>query len=474
MLDLRDFLMRKLLKYKLLLISLIIISGCATDKKVTDTTYFGGKIINPKSKHVFFYKNNQLLDSTELNRKNKFLFKFDSLKVGLYTFKHGTEIQFLFLEPSDSLLLRLNYWDFDESLVFSGKGAEKNNLLINIFLQNEREDKFILKHYTLNDSLFDIKIDSLLQLKRLLFKQHIEEVVEVNPLFEEYINTAIYYPLYKKKEAYPYLNKKVLKLEKYPKISPTFYKYRKDINFKNEELQDFYAYYGYIRDYLKHIAYEKEIINTGTHIKVNFIEATSNHLYLEKLKNRFLNEGMWNVLLDDKIPQSEKKRAEKIFFASCKDETIKNNISNLIKASDASKKGDLLPILQVYDKNDKKITLSDQTKGSNTVIYFWPKGLQQIENLAKRVNYLENQHPDIKFVGIDAKNIDYNWKSYVKVHKFNANNQYRLDKNSADNDWIHIDYSRTILVDKNGIVQNSFTHLLNPRFEQQLRKLKKE
>lgn len=473
MLDLRDFLMRKLLKYKLLLISLIIISGCASDKKVNDTTYFGGKIINPKSKHVFFYKNNQLLDSTELSRKNKFLFKFDSLKVGLYTFKHGTEIQFLFLEPSDSLLLRLNYWDFDESLVFSGKGAEKNNLLINIFLQNEKEDKFILKHYALNDSIFDLKIDSLLQLKKLLYRQHKEEVVEVNSLFDEYINTAIYYPLYKKKEAYPYLNKKVLKLEKYPKISPTFYKYRKGINFKNEELQDFYAYYGYIRDYLKHIAYEKEIINKGTHIKANFIEATSNHLHLEKLKNRFLNEGMWNVLLDDKILQSEKKRAEKLFFENCTNQTIKKNIGELIKAANASKKGNSLPTLQVYDKNDNNVTINNQTKDYNTVIYFWPKGLQQIENLSKRVNYLENQHPEIKFVGIDAKNIDYNWKSYVKVNKFNANNQYRLDKNSEENNWLHIDYSRTILVDKNGIVQNSFTHLSNRNFEQQLRELKK-
>ena len=474
MLDLKDFLMRTLLRYKLLLISLIIVSGCVSDKKITDTTYFGGKIINPKSKHVFFYKNNQLLDSATLSRKNKFHFKFDSLKVGLYTFKHGTEIQFLFLEPSDSLLLRLNYWDFDESLVFSGKGSEKNNLLINIFLQNEKEDKFILKHYVLNDSLFDLKIDSLLQLKKLLYKQHKEEVVDVNPLYEKYLNAAIYYPLYKKKEAYPYLNKKVLKSDDYPKISPAFYKYRKDIDFKNEELQDFYAYYGYMRDYLKHISFEKSIVNEGTHIKTNFIEATSKHLHLEKLQNRFLNEGMWNVFLDDKISPSEKKRAEELFFAHCKDETIKENVRELIKAADASKKGDSLPILQVYDKNNNNITINKQTKGQNTVIYFWPKGLQQIENLAKRVNYLENQHPDIKFIGIDAKHIDYNWKSYVKVNKFNANNQYRLDKKSTHNSWLYIDYSRTILVDKHGIVQNGFTHLSNRHFERQIRKLKKQ
>ena len=183
---------------------------------------------------------------------------------------------------------------------------------------------------------------------------------------------------------------------------------------------------------------------------------------------------MWNVFLDDKISPSEKKRAEELFFAHCKDETIKENVRELIKAADASKKGDSLPILQVYDKNNNNITINKQTKGQNTVIYFWPKGLQQIENLAKRVNYLENQHPDIKFIGIDAKHIDYNWKSYVKVNKFNANNQYRLDKKSTHNSWLYIDYSRTILVDKHGIVQNGFTHLSNRHFERQIRKLKKQ
>ena len=466
--------MKTLLKYKLLLISFCILSGCVSDKKVTETTYFGGKIINPKSKHIYFFKNDKLLDSTEIDRKNKFLFKFDSLQVGLYTFKHGTEIQFLFLEPNDSLLLRLNTWDFDESLVFSGKGAEKNNLLVNIFLQNEREDKLIYQFYALNDSLFDLKIDSLLQVKKLLYKQHKEEVVETNPLFDQYINAAIYFPLYKKKEAYPFLNKRALKLDKYPPINPSFYKYRKRIDFKNEELQDFYAYYGYMRDYLKHIGYEKEIINEGTHRKVNFIEATANHLHLNKLKNRFLNEGIVHVLFDDNIPENEKRRAEGLFYEHCSDERIKNNISDLIEASHKLKKGSVLPDIVAFNRDNESVTIQSKTKDYNTVIYFWPEGLEQIENLAKRVNYLERKHPDIKFIGIDAKNIDYNWKSYIKANKFNANNQYRLDSKSSNNDWLYVVYSRAILVDKNGIVHNGFTYISNPRFEKQLQKMKKQ
>ena len=38
-------------------------------------------------------------------------------------------------------MFRLNTLDFDESLVFTGEGAKKNNYLINLFLEHEKEEK---------------------------------------------------------------------------------------------------------------------------------------------------------------------------------------------------------------------------------------------------------------------------------------------------------------------------------------------
>ena len=65
----------------------------------------------------------------------------------MYYFRHGNENQYIYLEPQDSLMLRLNTWDFDESIVFAGKGAERNNILIDCFLQEERDNKMF---YELN------------------------------------------------------------------------------------------------------------------------------------------------------------------------------------------------------------------------------------------------------------------------------------------------------------------------------------
>jgi hypothetical protein len=36
-------------------------------------------------------------------------------------------------------------------------------------------------------------------------------------------------------------------------------------------------------------------------------------------------------------------------------------------------------------------------------------------------------------------------------------------------DWLDINFSRAILVDQNGIVQNNMTHLSSKRFEKQLK-----
>ena len=119
-----------------ILILTLIISCTTTNNK--STIYFGGEIINPKSKYVVLLKDNNVIDTLTLNNQNRYIEKFKSLKEGLYTFKHGNEFQYIYLEPGDSILLRLNTWDFDESLVFTGKGSSKNEFLINLFLQNEK------------------------------------------------------------------------------------------------------------------------------------------------------------------------------------------------------------------------------------------------------------------------------------------------------------------------------------------------
>lgn len=454
------------MKYIILLFSLVLLSSCKS-KKDNTISYFGGQIINPKSDQVLLYKGDQLLDSTQLNTNHKFLIKIDSLTRGLYVFKHYDEIQYIYLEPADSLLMRLNTWAFDESLVFSGKGSERNNFLINLFLENEKEDKLFFNYYQLSDSLFQLKIDSVLQKKNLLYKQFREEVPEISPLFEKLASVAINYPLYKQKEAYPYRHKKALNEREYPKMNPAFYKFRKNVDINDKDLIDFYPYNDYVKSFLYHLAFEKKVLNNykGT-IDVYFMEAAIENLKIDAVKNKFLHQGMWYTLLDENISKEDKDKAQRLFFDHCSDDKSVAAILQLIKASKKLPKGNKLPEVNIYNLNNIKLNLNAIIKDKNVVIYIWPTDLRQIEYLAKRVNYLEKKYPAFIFIGINSKNSLFQWKKLIKLKKFNINNQYSVRRGT---DWLDVNFASAILVDKNGIVRNNMTHLASSDFEKQLK-----
>ena len=72
--------------------------------------------------------NDKAIDTLFLDENNRFHHIIENLNSGLHSFYHAGEEQFMVLEANDSVMLRLNTLDFDESLVFSGKGAKKKQL----------------------------------------------------------------------------------------------------------------------------------------------------------------------------------------------------------------------------------------------------------------------------------------------------------------------------------------------------------
>jgi hypothetical protein len=152
--------MMKKIIYFLTLLLLMALIGCDSSKKET-LTYFGGKIINPKSKYVVLFSLDKVVDTFYLDTENKFLGKLKNANEGLYYFFHGDENQYIYLEPKDSLMLRLNTWDFDESLVFAGEGAERNNILIDCFLEDEKERKAFYDFNKLEPTAFKNKVSYL-------------------------------------------------------------------------------------------------------------------------------------------------------------------------------------------------------------------------------------------------------------------------------------------------------------------------
>ena len=125
--------------------SILLSIGCAKDTKSSRSgTYLSGEIVNPTSNHILLRKNNVLVDSIPLDQDNKFFYKLENVDNGLYEIFHNEE-QLIYLESGDSLLLRVNTFEFDETLTFSGYGEAENNLMIQSFLQNEQENNLMIR-----------------------------------------------------------------------------------------------------------------------------------------------------------------------------------------------------------------------------------------------------------------------------------------------------------------------------------------
>jgi thiol-disulfide isomerase/thioredoxin len=460
------------MKYFLGAILLILTISCNTTNKGNTLTYFGGQIINPRTNFVLLLKDDKIIDTLSLKNNNKFIASYKSFSEGLYTFKHGNEFQYIYIEPADSVLIRLNTWDFDESLVFNGKGSSKNEFLINLFLQNEKEEKAMYQYFNLTENDFQFKIDSLAIERENIYNDFLQNEENISEGFQKLTNTAIHFPLYRLKEIYPYYYKKAHKLSKFPEISKDFYNFRDNINLNEDNLLSFYPYRNYVINYLYNVSYQiKEKDSTKDNITVNILNAIVENVKLEEFKNTLLKGIVVEDFLKSESTCSINKETLNIFLENCTDEEYVTQVKNLVNDSKFVLNNELLPDFKIENFSNEILNCNDITKNKNTVIYFWSTEYMSLEYLTKRIQYLEKNYPNILFVGINTQP---SVNHIPSEHSFtNLENQFKLTKDSAAHQFLTSTYPRTILVNNKGIVTNGFTYLDSKKFSSELTKLEK-
>jgi len=216
------------------LIYILLFFSCANN----DVTYIGGKILKKTSNEISILKDENLIRNIPVNDDGIFFSKLDDLEDGLYNFIHLPEFQYLIIENGDSLVLRLNVLDFDESLVFTGKGSSKNNYLIDIFLKHEQEENFIKSKFNSNNSKFLKTVDSLLKIKNNNFIKF-KNSNKTNKSTKLILEYAIKLPIYSSVETY-------ISNLKNPLNSNEIYKFRDDVDLNLESLSHFKPYLEYI------------------------------------------------------------------------------------------------------------------------------------------------------------------------------------------------------------------------------------
>ncbi len=221
----------------------ILITSCQSKKD--NQTYFGGAIINPLTSHILLCQKGEVLDSIAIDENGHFSHKFDLEKPGLFTFKHGYEFQVFYAEPQDSISLRLNTKEFDESLVFGGNNAHQNNFLIENFLKKEENNNLIYSYHKIPPKKFEQKIDSI-RSERIEKLNQLENTYNVSDAYKEVALHSIDFEYFDMKERYSFLLNKFFPAKvKY--LSPNYYDYRNEIDFGNEKIIELnYKYINYL------------------------------------------------------------------------------------------------------------------------------------------------------------------------------------------------------------------------------------
>jgi thiol-disulfide isomerase/thioredoxin len=461
------------MKYIFLLLSFIGLIGCSSTDSNNAVTYFGGEIINPKSNFVLFLKDNNIIDTLFLDEDNRFLKGFDAIEEGLYTFKHGPEFQYIYLKPTDSILVRLNTWDFDSSLVFTGNGSNENEFLITLFLQDEKEEREMYRFFNLDEINFERKIDSLMHERQNLFNTFVENQTYNSEKFTKLTQVAINYPLYRLKEIYPYYHKKAHDLANFPKLSGNFYNFRENVSLNEGNLVSFYPYQNYVISYLYNLSHQqKEIDSTKKNLTINILNAVVDNIQLEEFKNTLLKRIVVNDFLKSESSCSINKDVLDIFLTNCTDEASINQITNLVNDSKFIDNNKQLEDFELVSFNNLTTSINKVIHSKNAVIYFWSREFMSSDYLVKRIQHLEKQYPDVLFIGINMEPNFNDLEIEPNLKLLNTNKQYLLTRNSAAHNFLTSKYPRTILVNNKGIVTNSFTYLDSKKLGSEISNMK--
>jgi hypothetical protein len=433
--------------------------------------YFGGEIINPQSKFVLFLKDDKIIDTIFLDKNNRFLHKFDSLTPGLYTFKHLPEYQYVFFDKNDSLMIRLNSFDFDNSLSFCGRGEEKNNFLIDLYLKNEKDRTTLYDVLDKEIEPFTKNIDSVYNIRK---SYYLKKKAEINwsTSFDKVAQAGLDFHHYYKKELYPYAHKYKTGHDISKSIPENFYDYRKKISYNNPELANFSPFIKYINIMLSNVSYDtnnglyEELSLENNIIKLNIADTLISN---KNIKNIVFNNIAYMYLLEDQNMYNNKKFIDRYLTLST-DEEQQKEVKQIYNAVKNLNQGNKLPEIKLIDADLNQISLDSKLLNKETVLFFWTSQAEShLKYVHKRVHDYQKKFPNVNFIAINVDDTNETWmKTKSKFDMSNITELRAANFEEIKRLWVITKIHRTIILSKEGTIKKGFANLFDVNFEKDL------
>ena len=456
----------------------ILFLGCNKTNEINNShAFIGGEIINPLTNYIILTKDETTIDTIKLDGRNRFTYKLDYVEEGLYSFHHRGESQMMMLEPNDSLLIRLNTLEFDESLVFSGIGSKRNNFLINDFLENEKANQRLYGSCQLSPENYVKHIDSV-KTAKLEKLDNFEKKHGASQTFKDFVKTNTEYGYYSSKEIYPFLHRGKNKKEILESLPDDYFNYREHINYNDESLKDPFLYKSFLLYSFNTAALQEHLKHSGHDIfgrtslcynldKLKLIDSlvtnpkmkddllyyfTKN--YLTKCQDVEKNDKVLNYYLTKSQNQNHNERLKRFHVS----------VQNLKVGSD-------FPNVELVNYNNDHVKINDVIN-QPTVISFWSNTYyNHFRESHFKIKELKQKYPEVHFIMINIDGLVDTGRSKLALNKnrFGYKNEYHLKypKTSAETLAVY-PMTKSFLVNPNDKIVNNNTNIFSVRFEDEL------
>ena len=456
-------------------LTIILFSSLVSCKKVFEknnyTAYFGGEIINPQDKFLVFMKDNEVIDTIYLDKNNRFMHKFDSLSPGLYTFKHDPEYQYVYFDKNDSLMVRLNTFDFDNSVVFCGRGDEKNNFLMELYLKNETDKSLMFDTFDKDVKRFIKNIDSSFSSRKSFYLKKKTEI-GWDDNFDLIAKASLNFHHFTKKEIYPYAHQFRTGENIRGKLPKNYYNHRKEVDFNNAILTNYSPYIKYVSVMLNNVALQnnKQDLNENSlENNITKLNITDTLIKSKKVKNVVLNNVAMMYLLEDQNMYNNQKFIERYLELST-DVEHEKEISEIYNSVQKLKVGNKLPKIKLVDSHNKVFDLQTSIK-KPTVLFFWTTPAEShISASHKKVEEFKAKFPNYDFIAININDTDSKWKNAIEKYNLKSIKElHAVDFEAIRKLWVITKVHRVIILNADGTIKNGFANFFDVNFEENLK-----
>jgi peroxiredoxin len=364
----------------------------------------------------------------------------------------------------------MNAFDFDNSIVFCGRGDEKNNFLMEMYLKNEADKATMYDVFDRNVKQFIKNIDSSFAIRKSFYLKRKAEIGWDKP-FDAVAKASLDFHHITKKEIYPYAHQ-FRTGESIRKALPSdYYSHRKEVNFENDDFTNYSPFIKYISMMLTNMAHEKnkgDFDENSIENNIEKLNITNSIIKNEKVKNVVLNNVALMYLLEDQNMYNNTQFIERYLQLST-DTQLEKEIRTIYNSVQNLKVGNKLPEIELVDSDNQKVTLSSKIN-KPTVLYFWTTHAESHLAVAhQKINDLKVKYPNYNFIAINIDDTQPNWNNALKKYKLSVDNElHASDFEIIRNKWVITKVHRIIILNADGTIKNGFANLFDVNFETNL------